>query len=471
MDSASSFIQRTRIWLRKRQQGATRWITAQLDDNKPKNTIAVLDGVRAIAIILVIVYHINRMTGDDLWTQSKYPLLSSISTSGSSGVVLFFVLSGFLLFMPFAKALLFESNLPSTLSFYLRRIFRIMPGYYLSLFVLILLTAPQYLHRYSLHNLLLFLTFFMDSSPRTFRQLNGPYWTLGIEWWFYMLLPWLCLGLYALVRRVPLKRRLPTLACCLLALIIYGLFIRDWGYYLQVYPTVTFLIPRSVLNIIMFFIFGVYGKYLEVFAIGMAISLCYIYTQYASPENQLKAILHRLSLWLFGTGIFLLLINAMWHFEHDYNFHGWSFFNPLVIDYFSFGDFTSAVGFGLCVMAILFGPRFLQRPFEWQPLRWIGLISYGLYIWHLPMLYYFNSEILPHLHVTNRYVSYGLVWLWLLVIVIPFAFILFVTVEKRWIATGNQLRIKLENVRLEKLKQKKVLAENFSTVPVATEKG
>ena len=75
------------------------WIGVLLGDNKQsgKNSIAVLDGVRAIAILMVLTFHINRVTGDNLWSQQSYPLASSVSTAGGTGVTLFFVLSGFLI--------------------------------------------------------------------------------------------------------------------------------------------------------------------------------------------------------------------------------------------------------------------------------------------------------------------------------------------------------------------------------------
>lgn len=451
MDIMLSFNVRASIRAKKLLQSVARWLAALLDDNKQKNSIAVLDGVRAIAIIVVIVYHINRVTHDNLWTMFRYPLLSSVSTSGSSGVVLFFVLSGFLLFMPYAKALLFEENWPQAKVFYLRRVLRIMPGYYLSLFLLILITNPQYLQRDHLKELALFLTFWMDSSVHTFRQLNGPYWTLGIEWWFYMSLPFLCLGLYALMRRVPLNRRLPALLGCLVGLMIWGLFLRYWGFYLMAHPNVTFLLPRNLLNIVMFFLFGRNGKYLEVFALGMTVSLFYIYSRYADPQSRVAAYIRRASYWLWGAGILVLLFADMWHFTHDYNFHGWAFFNAIV-RYFAFlGDFTSAIGYALCVTAILFGALSLKAFFAWTPLRWIGLISYGLYIWHLPLIYFFKYEVLPHLHILNRYTAYSLYWLWLLVIVVPFALLIFVTVEKRWMKLGDQWRAKLEKRRQKPL--------------------
>jgi len=61
------------------------WVESLLDKqqkNGNKNTIAVLDGIRGVAVLMVIVFHVNRVTGNNLWSQAKYPLASSISTAG-----------------------------------------------------------------------------------------------------------------------------------------------------------------------------------------------------------------------------------------------------------------------------------------------------------------------------------------------------------------------------------------------------
>src|SRR5205807_9164272 len=102
-----------------------------------KNSIAVLDGVRACAILFVMVFHINRITGDNLWSSSENPLASAVSTAGGTGVTRFFVLSGFLLFMPFVKALLFITQWPLNRVFYQRRLLPVSPAYYVSLLLLI----------------------------------------------------------------------------------------------------------------------------------------------------------------------------------------------------------------------------------------------------------------------------------------------------------------------------------------------
>src|SRR5690606_35967631 len=40
----------------------------------------------------------------------------------------------------------------------------------------------------------------------------------------------------------------------------------------------------------------------------------------------------------------------------------------------------------LLLLAVLHGPRWLSAPFAWMPLRWVGAISFSLYLWHLPVL-------------------------------------------------------------------------------------
>src|SRR5437588_10067796 len=122
------------------------WIWAGLEDAPKKNTIPVLDGARAIACLMVIWFHIYRIPRDfHIWNAqpSDHPVLNSFLYFGKYGVTLFFVLSGFLLFLPFAKALLFGKTWPSIRQFYLRRVLRILRAYYLSLILLVLLVPPQ----------------------------------------------------------------------------------------------------------------------------------------------------------------------------------------------------------------------------------------------------------------------------------------------------------------------------------------
>lgn len=399
---------------------------------------------------MVVSYHIGRIANSTyLWDPFSlaYPLFASLAYAGSAGVTLFFVLSGFLLFMPYAKALLVEhTSWPLARRFYLRRAFRIIPAYYACLFLLILISQGQYLEPAHWKELGLFLIFFMESSSITYQKINGPFWTLGVEWQFYMLLPLIALATGLIVLRLlkggSMKRRLWLVVSCLGALIGWGLFSRYWGYYFTIHPSATFLVPRSILNKILFFTYGSYGKFLEDFAVGMLASLFFIYAQQLSPAGVFNRIARRLSPWLWGTGIAVLVFSAMWRFNQGRP--AWSFFGSLNPQYNWLGELAFALGFGLCIFAILFGIKALKRPFEWRPLRWIGLISFSLYMWHLPLLIFFMTNVANHLRGWNPALVLSLYVVWALLVIIPFSALSYLLIEKPGMASGEKLWRRIE---------------------------
>ena len=416
------------------------WLVAQLETDKEQGTIATLDGVRAIACLTVMGYHINLMTHSvHLWTTDGKPLTSAVVLAGSSGVTLFFVLSGFLLFLPYAKALMFERSWPETRLFYLRRALRIIPGYYASLFLIVALERPEYLQPERWSQLLLFPLFLMDSTQATFRQLNGPYWTLAIEWQFYMLLPWIALGIRAVAQRLHPQRRLWGVVGCLLGLMAWGVLTRYWGAYFMAHPAATFLVPRGVLNVILFVVYGVDGKFLEDFAVGMLAGLCYLVVEHASTSTNAVQRVRRLSPWLWSGGVLLWLLMAMQLYRYPLPILGPLFHSTQWVNEFGF-----SLGFGCCILAVLFDPSGgLRRFFAWMPLRGIGLLSYSLYIWHLPLLISFGGDIGPSLGHLPALAAYSLYWLWALVVIIPFSFVMYLLVEKPGMRLSSKLKYRM----------------------------
>ncbi len=442
--------------MNQRAKQAVQWMSSlfRLEDKHKaagggKGTIASLDGVRAVAALLVVILHLNEATGVP-WNLNQHGLLTALAVFGRTGVDLFFVLSGFLLFLPYAKALLFAGQWPSIRTFYVRRAFRIWPGYYVSLFLMLLTYERVYLQPDHWHQLALFLTFFMDSSPRTWQKLNGPFWTLATEWQFYLLLPWLALGFLWIVQRsrasAPRQRLQVALGCCG-ALILLALAWRGFGVYCQRNPSWTLLVPRQVLNVILFFTFGIQGKYLEVFALGMTVSLCYTYAQHVEFGAACKAFFQRWSLWIWRAGFLLLIGLAPWQLVANSwrnvkvtPFTGFTFLHPLTPYYAWLGEPLSGVGYALCVLAILFGPAGLRWFFELPYMRWIGQISFGLYIWNQKFLNEFALRVFPHLPAGGGVLLDSIcIWAGVLIVLLPLCALFYRFVEQPGILLGNRL--------------------------------
>src|ERR1700748_2219051 len=145
-----------------------------------------LDGVRAIAALLVLVFHVFQ----SLDLGPKYaPFIENMAIMGHFGVSLFFVLSGFLITRILMKSVGEKQYFKN---FYVRRALRIFPLYYLFLFIwdfvfphfaklpLAPLKEQWYFYAY------------LQSFPLTFNwKAAGPghFWTLAIEEYFYLFWP------------------------------------------------------------------------------------------------------------------------------------------------------------------------------------------------------------------------------------------------------------------------------------------
>ena len=425
-----------------------KWLASTLEGKQAKGNIHILDGVRAIACLSVVVFHINLITTRNvkLWVPSSIPsVLNALAFTGDTGVTLFFVLSGFLLFLPYAKSLLFNDGpWPSVRQFYLRRALRILPVYYLSLILMVFIFHPEYLRIDHWRQWFLFLTMFMDSFTTTYKQINGPFWTLAVEWQFYLLLPWMALAMSWFVRQQSLQRRFLTLTFCLLALAVWGILTRFLGLYLTNAHPASGSLRYAFVRYILPFIYGppssgLHGKFLEDFAVGMFISSLYVLTQSLHKDHRLHSIIRRSSPWLFLFGLSLFVTMAMWKLNTGTP-HTLSIFDGLNSVYDGVGEFCFALCYGCFVTSVLFGYQWLRRPFEWRPLRWIGILSYSIYMWHLLLLATLTSAIISSLPAMPNPLSYGAYLLGFLLIVVPLAFLFYILIEKPGMRLGKKYR-------------------------------
>ncbi len=140
------------------------------------NRSAGLDGLRAVASAMVVFLHLHAFAGVD------FGPLNVIARGAGSGVWIFFALSGYLLYRPFLQGTV------DLRTYALKRAARILPGYYVALLALGILTG----NRLPLDHSVAFLTM-TASYDISLRGFLGVAWTLSAEVLFYVALPLLAL--------------------------------------------------------------------------------------------------------------------------------------------------------------------------------------------------------------------------------------------------------------------------------------
>ena len=156
-----------------------------------------LTGVRAVAVLWTLLFHMWGITrGGDLLIYLPFGRelnLRLLAQNGEWGVRIFFVLSGFLLSLPFLRQDHAPAFMQRARTFYVRRALRILPAYYALLLVMLYLClfgydklpSPSYMFGH-----VLFINHWWMEAP-----IRGVFWTLPVEVCFYLVLPVLILAL------------------------------------------------------------------------------------------------------------------------------------------------------------------------------------------------------------------------------------------------------------------------------------
>ncbi|HEU5343181.1 MAG TPA: acyltransferase [Ktedonobacterales bacterium] len=352
-----------------------RWLLPA--DSGGAGEIRALDGVRAIAALSIVAFHIL------LHLHVEYlPLSRAIGNVWyylSMGVPLFFVLSGFLLFRPYARAMLSGAALPSWTRFYQRRALRILPVYWVALAVM-LLALWTVANRPLWLNALAHVTLLHDDFPRFNRDLDGPFWTLAVEVQFYLLLPVVAAGIARVVRGT---RSAARLLGALLGVIALAEALRWLDTRLMASVTPDALAhgggeaARFILGLATM---GMQGKSLEIFFVGALCATVYVIA--TEREGLGRRLQRRAARGLLLAALLISLVAApAWQLSTALFTPGaqWGaaiILYPLVV----------GVSFGALTLGAVWGGPVVRAIFAAPPLRFIGLISYSLYVWHAPIL-------------------------------------------------------------------------------------
>jgi peptidoglycan/LPS O-acetylase OafA/YrhL len=317
-----------------------------------------LDVVRFVAFLLIFIHHeipVDQDARVDSILKGFAPILYATSEACGFGLSLFFALSAFLI----CELLLRECATGGTVGikqFYIRRILRIWPLYYLGLAIgLIVALLPGGLRSdiIDMGWFSIFMGGWYSSIHRLTSNPMGPLWSISVEEQFYLLAPWIVKYL---------NRRSLYGFCVALMLIANG-----WLYYLGKINAPNFAVWFN--SLIQF----------ECFAAG--ILLCLV----------LRGRLPTIRLW---QRLLLLIWTFSCWFYACYGLHA-GFGNSE-----SLGSWPLIGGYALaslgCVSLLVaflgVSPKLLP---EWA--IYLGRISYGLYVYHALAAYITSKLLIGHL--------------------------------------------------------------------------
>ena len=328
---------------------------ARSADRSSPGRLAGFDGLRAIAALAIVVLHVTSATGAVTATSlGKYFARLDI------GVTIFFVISAFLLYRPFAAAH-FGTRRPTALrAYWWRRVLRIYPAYWVALTATILCFRTTALHGfwdYARHYLLVQIY-----QPKYGLAGIVPTWTLAVELSFYAALPVYAWVLHTITRRQPVARRVTTEIVGAALLYAFGL-----AWHIGVITT------RST-N-------AVSARWLPAmtdwFALGILLAVVHSAAEVSSIAETVRTLVDRYSdaaivLALLG---FIIVCNI-----------------GLPVDGTSgtvYQDIAREVLFGL-IATLLVAPAALgthhrglaMRVLDCRPAVAVGTVSYGLFLWH-----------------------------------------------------------------------------------------
>jgi peptidoglycan/LPS O-acetylase OafA/YrhL len=318
-----------------------------------------LDSLRGLSTILIVVYHTSFVSG---YTVAHADSIGAYIDRLNVGVAIFFVLSGFLIFRPFAHSLIHGSPLPKTWNYYLKRASRILPGYWLALFVLAGLDALTIVNTSGfIRNVFIVHSFTEHNVFTGIRQA----WTLAIEMSFYVVVPAFA---HVFVRQKK-RRNGPVSASTLLKALSF-LFVGAYVFRIVTHHSHFWFLNTAHLWL---------PSHMDTLALGMGLAVLVEAPASAKTLSKLRNFIAN------HTGAFIVCSVFVWLISANINMAiglNRTEFHIDLLGHFLYGIASVLLVAPFCVVS----HALLVKAMSFRLFTWLGTISYGIYIWHMAFL-------------------------------------------------------------------------------------
>ncbi len=313
--------------------------------------------MRGVAALGVLAFHAGQTAETNaVWWGAPVARLNV-------GVTLFFLLSGLVIYRPFVVARLRGTPAPQLRAFVVRRLARIVPAYWWVLTVLVVLGAVGLAQP-----LWVYYAFGQVYTREDVFTGLQPAWSLDVELTFYALLPLYALGASRLARRTSPGRALRIELAALAVIVAAVLVLRVATQTPGEFPWLHYTLAGTA----------------DWFALGMALALVGAHAERGGALGAaLASARRRVGRWWAGALALYALACLLIAAESD----------PRDVTV-ALSLFEHAV-FGVIALLLLLplatpsdeplrGPA---RVLATRPLVWLGTVSYGIYLWHLPIVH------------------------------------------------------------------------------------
>jgi peptidoglycan/LPS O-acetylase OafA/YrhL len=324
--------------------------------------------MRAIAVLCVVLVHCAGAGG-----AISGSLPGRLLAHANIGVTIFFLISGFLLYRPFIAHRTAGARAPDVSAYAKRRFLRIYPAYWLILTVLLVVPGLPGIGPVSLWPMYtLTQTIPIYSGPSCSGLLFGcslaHTWSLGAEVTFYLALPVYALATERLTRRLSVRGWVAAEAGLLAIVSAISILVQ----FVLAYPAPDWIGWTVTGNVFWF-------------ALGMGMAVISVAASGGMSRASLPARIATQAgpLWAGAIAIYVLL--CLWLPPTSFTTGA----GQLLVSHLAFGVIALLL---LAPMVFTDGRRRLpQRVAGARAMAWLGLISYGIFLWHFPVVLWIGS--------------------------------------------------------------------------------